>query len=354
LSTHAVILAGGAGTRFWPAGRRARPKQLLSILADRTLLAQTLDRCAPLAPVENTWIITNEQQVELTRQECPRIPPGQIVAEPLMRNTAAAIGLASHLIRKREGDEAIMAVMPADHAIRPQERFLDTFAAAIERAGQGDVLVTIGVVPAGPATGYGYIEGGDEVARIGGHTVLRARSFKEKPNAATAGEFLESGRYFWNSGTFVWTVGSFLKALQTHLPGHDDLLGRAVQKETIDRDLYARIENVPVDIGVMEKAENVEVIPADFEWDDVGSWLALTRLGKRDPASNVSRGRHVELDCRNCIIVSGEKHLVATLGIENLIVVHTPDATLVCRKDRAEDVRAIVERLREKGLEEYL
>ncbi|MHC4342753.1 MAG: mannose-1-phosphate guanylyltransferase, partial [Planctomycetota bacterium] len=290
-------------------------------------------------------------------RECPSVPRDQVVAEPLMRNTAAAIGLAAFLIRERDPD-AVMVVVPADHAIEPPENFLATFNAAIERAREAPVLITVGIVPSGPATGYGYIEGGDQVATVRDHPVHTCLSFKEKPDPATASKFVDSGRYFWNSGTFVWTVASLLQALERHLPGHYSILSAiakgAAKGEDIDQAAYAKLEHVPIDIGVMEKAENVEVIPADFVWDDVGSWLALARLRERDVHSNVPLGLHVELDTKNCIVVSDDDHLIATLGIENLIVVHTEDATLVCRKDRAEDVRKLVALLRAKGLERFL
>ncbi|MHC4934170.1 MAG: mannose-1-phosphate guanylyltransferase, partial [Planctomycetota bacterium] len=274
MSNHVVILAGGAGTRFWPAGRKARPKQLLAIVSENTLLRDTLERCAPLAEPANNWIVTNELQVEATRKECPSVPTEQVVAEPLMRNTAAAIGLAAFLIRQRDPD-AVMVVVPADHAIQPQENFLATFSAAIERAKEVPVLITVGIVPSGPATGYGYIEGGEQVATVRDHPVHTCLNFKEKPDPATASKFVESGRYFWNSGTFVWTVTSLLAALEQHLPGHYSTLNAiaegAAAGKGIDEEAYAKLEHVPIDIGVMEKADNVEVLPADFVWDDVGS-----------------------------------------------------------------------------------
>ncbi len=320
------------------------------------MLAETLARCAPLAPPQDTYVVTNRLQLEATRRECPELPPGQVVAEPAMRNTAAAIGLAA-LYARRRNPEGVMVVLPADHVIRPQEAFEACFQAAIRRASEADVLLTIGIQPTGPATGYGYIESGDEVASIDGHIVQRVESFKEKPNAATASEFIATGRYFWNAGTFVWRISTLMAAYQRHLPGHYEVL------EAIDADLeagrtpaakdYERFENIPIDMGIMERADNVEVIPALFEWDDVGSWLAVDRLNPRDEDGNVVRGEHVGVDSRNCIVISRD-HLVATVGIEDMIVVHTPDATLICPKDRAEEVRDLVRRLADGGGERYL
>lgn len=351
-----MILAGGAGTRFWPSGRRARPKQLLPITGEKTLLAETLDRCAALAPPERTYVITAEVQAGATRRECPDLPPEQVVAEPSMRNTAAAIGLAALLIARRD-PEGVMIVLPADHCIRPRSKFEACYLAAARRAAEADVLLTVGVQPTGPATGYGYIEGGKQVAESDEHPVHRVLSFKEKPDAATAAEFIASGRYFWNAGTFVWRASTLLKAIERHLPGHHDVLQSIARRLEAGEGLaagdYDRFENVPIDIGLMEKADNVEVIPASFEWDDVGSWLAIDRLQPRDEEGNVARGRHVGVDTRNCIVFAGD-HLVATLGCEDMIIVHTDDATLVCPKARAEEVRRIVERLKGQGLDEYL
>ena len=352
MSTHIVILAGGAGTRFWPAGRRARPKQLLKITSEATMLAETLDRCEPLAKAQDTWVVTNQLQVDATRREAPRVPRENVLAEPMMRNTAAAIGLAAVRIARRDPGGAVMVVLPADHAIRPPEVFLSTFSAAIERARSEDVLLTVGIRPTGPATGYGYIEAGDEVARVDDHPVHAVKSFKEKPDARTAAEFIDSGRYFWNSGMFVWRVDTLLAAFRQHLPAHADLLDDMAKENDPSPEEYARFERVPIDVGVMERADNVEVIPATFDWDDVGSWLALERLHERDEEGNVIRAGHVGLDTRNCTIVGETGHVIATLGVEGLIIVQTGDATLVCRKDRAEDVRRIVDLLAQGGRED--
>lgn len=356
LTTFVAVLAGGAGTRFWPSGRRARPKQLLPLTGGRSMLAETLSRCAPLAPPENTWVVTNRLQLEATRRECPELGPEQLVAEPAMRNTAAAIGLAALHARRRD-PEGVMVVLPADHVIRPQDAFEACFRAAVRRATEADVLLTIGIQPTGPATGYGYIESGDEVASIDGHVVQRVASFKEKPNAATASEFIATGRYFWNAGTFVWRISTLLNAYQRHLPGHYEVL-EAIdagldEGHSPDVEVYERFENIPIDMGIMERADNVEVIPALFEWDDVGSWLAVDRLNPRNDEGNVIRGEHAGVDTRNCIVIS-RNHLVATVGIEDMIVVHTPDATLICPKDRAEEVRDLVKRLADQGGEKYL
>jgi mannose-1-phosphate guanylyltransferase len=347
-----VVIAGGAGTRFWPAGRAARPKQLLPIASERTMLAETIDRSSPLAPPSNTFVITTRLQAEATRRECARLPRENVLPEPLMRNTAAAIALAAERIRRRSGD-GVMIVMPADHVIRPLDRFLAIFRAAAARARLGESLLTIGIQPTGPATGYGYIEAGEEIARSEGEPVRKVISFKEKPDLQTAAGFLRTGRYFWNSGTFVWKVSAILRAIETHLPGHAALLRSIPDGPEIPEEVYARFENVPIDVGVMEKAQNVEVIPADFQWDDVGSWLAMARLNPKDADGNVVRGRHVGIETRHCVLV-GDGHLLATIGVEDLIVVHTPDATLICPKSRAEEVKAIVARLQILGWNEYL
>jgi len=357
LSTFVAVLAGGAGTRFWPKGRRALPKQLLPITSGRSMLAETLARCAPLAPPEHTFVVTNAVQAEATRRECPQLPAAHVVAEPAMRNTAAAIGVAALLAARRD-PEAVLVVLPADHYVDPPEAFVRCFEAAVRRAREADVLLTVGIRPSGPATGYGYIESGAQVATVDGLPVHRVESFKEKPDAATAVRFLATGRYFWNAGTFVWRVPVLMEAMREHLPGHFEILQRIAATLEAGGDLrpedYAAFAPVPIDTGVMEKARNVEVIPADFAWDDVGSWLAVGRLGTRDANGNVVRGEHLGLETRNCIVFGSPGHLVATLGLEDLIVVHTEDATLICPKSRAEEVRRIVRQLEEEGREGYL
>jgi len=354
VNIHVVVLAGGAGTRFWPAGRRERPKQLLPVASKKTLLRETLDRCAPLAPPERTWIVTNESQVERTRAEAGG---AQVVAEPDMRNTAAAIALAALLIERVDKD-GVMIVLPADHVIRPPELFVKTFEAAAKRARDTDALLTVGIEPTGPATGYGYIESGETVAEVDGLPVRAVTSFKEKPDAPTAMGFLEQGGYYWNAGTFVWRAGVFRDAVRKYLPGHEQVL-QTIEKELdgggeLQRETYAQFEKVPVDIGILERASNVEVLPASFEWDDVGSWLALDRLLERDSDGNVIRGDHVGVQTRNCIVIGRDGHITATLDVDDLIVVCTKDATLVAPKSRAEDVKKIVEKLQEQGREQFL
>jgi mannose-1-phosphate guanylyltransferase len=357
LNTFVTILAGGAGTRFWPAGRRARPKQLLPFTSARSMLAETLARCAPLAPPDHTYVVTNRIQLDATRRECPSLRPEQVLGEPDMRNTAAAIGLAALHVARRDPD-GVMVVLPADHFIDPPERFLSCFRAAVRRASEKPVLLTVGIRPTGPATGYGYIEAGEEVGRVDGHPILAVRSFKEKPSAATAAAFLAKGNYFWNAGTFVWHVRTLLDAFRAHLPGHADVLARIdaslAKGEAPRPEDYARFENIPIDMGVMERATNVETTPADFLWDDVGSWLAVDRLNTKDADGNVVRGLHAGIDTHNCIVFGNGDHVVATLGIDDLIVVHTPDATLICPKSRAEEVRQIVKQLEQRGLERFL
>ena len=321
------------------------------------MLAETLARCAPLAPPDHTYVVTNRIQLEATRRECAGLAPANVVGEPEMRNTAAAIGLAALHVARRDPN-GVMVVLPADHFIDPPERFLSCFQAAVRRAEEKDVLLTVGIRPTGPATGYGYIEAGDEVAKVDGHPVLSVKSFKEKPSAATAAAFIAKGNYFWNAGTFVWKVPTLLDAFRRHLPGHAEVLDRIDARlgkgeEPLPED-YARFENIPIDMGIMERAGNVETIPADFVWDDVGSWLAVDRLNAKDADGNVVRGLHALLETHNCIVFGSEDHVVATLGIDDLIVVHTPDATLICPKSRAEEVRRIVKQLEERGLERFL
>ncbi|MFB3065200.1 MAG: mannose-1-phosphate guanylyltransferase [Planctomycetota bacterium] len=353
----AVVLAGGRGKRFWPAGRHSRPKQLLAITTERTMLEETLSRCSGLAPPAQILIVTNSAQAEAVRKLCPDMGEGQVLVEPAMRNTAAAIGLAALHVRRADPD-GIMVILAADHAIEPRERFLATFRAAARRAGEADTILVIGIPPTGPATGYGYIEAAEATTEIDGYTVHRVSRFKEKPDAATAHALLEQSSTFWNSGTFVGRAATLVAAFEEHLPDHARILGEIdaclAKGDPPPAELYEAFENVPFDVGIVEKAQNVEVIPADFEWDDVGSWLALGRIHRADQEGNVVRGKHAGIDTHNCIVVGDADHLVTTVGLEDMIVIHTPDATLICPRDRAEDVRRLVDRLGELGLDDYL
>ncbi len=366
---HAVIMAGGSGTRFWPESRKDRPKQLLNLTGERSMIQLTVDRLGSLVTAATTLIVTNERLVEPIAQQLPTLPKQAIVGEPCKRDTAPCIGLAALLVSHND-PEAIMVVLPADHVIQPDSQF----QAAIRHAEQlvADApgrIVTFGIRPTYPAEIYGYIEAGEPLAATPGSAtanaatsaVFRVSQFREKPDAATAQTFLKQGNFFWNSGIFVWKAATILEALQTHQPqmfSHLQEIGAAIGTDrfqaTLERE-FAAIRGVSIDYAVMEHARDVAVIEAPFEWDDLGSWRALSRLAGVDEQGNtVLAKRYLGLDSKDNIIRSEGNHLIATLGIEDCIVVHTANGTLVARKEHEEQIREIVKQMEQRGWEEYL
>ena len=348
---HAVILAGGKGTRFWPRSRMRRPKQLLPIVSERSMVQETLERLKPLIPPRRVWVVTGADHAEELCEQLPSIPREQIIVEPLGRNTAPAIGLAAHLIGRRSPD-ATMVVLPADHHVRFADRFRETLDRAIAIAASGELLVTIGIEPNAPETGYGYIERGEPL----GEGVHRVARFTEKPDQTRAEEFLAAGRYLWNSGIFIWRVRAIREALARHLPEIERHLGTiaaAWGDPRVLADLYPKIEEISIDYGVLEKADNVAVVAGDFGWDDIGSWTALMRLWPADADGNVVRGRVVAVDSRGNL-VAADRRLVALVGVEDLVVIETDDAVLICPTGRAQDVKQVIEELRQRGWKEHL
>lgn len=347
---HAVILAGGRGTRFWPRSRKRRAKQVLAVVGQHTLIQQTLTRLRPMVPTERIWIITNGHlRNEIVRQ-LPGVPPAQIIAEPVQRNTAPAIGLAAHLIKKRHPD-AVIGVFPADHLIVKEDKFLKVLQAAIASAEQGAIVV-LGIKPRWPETGYGYIEFEKKPVVAGNPKPYRVARFREKPDLATAKKYVKSGMHFWNSGMFVWRAQTILDALDRYVPKTAELLLEVSNGESLEK-LYPLCENISIDYAVLEKAKNVVGIPCDIGWNDVGSWNAVYDLLPRDPQGNALRGQGVLLDSkRNYVDAPGK--MVATIGVEDLVIVDTPDALLVCHRDRAQDVSKIVKWLEEHRREDLL
>lgn len=355
---YAVIMAGGSGKRLWPLSRRASPKQMLPITSDtNTMLQETVARLEPLVPVDRIYIVTSEPYVDTMRQQLPGVKESNIVCEPYGRGSAPAIGLAAIHIT-RDDPEGVMACLPADHHITQPERFRRVLSAAEQVAQEGH-LITLGIKPDHPHTGYGYIELGDRLVEVGEDTVYWVRRFTEKPDEATAGKFVEGGRHFWNSGMFIWKASAILDEIEKHLPGlHaclsavDDVLGTDDERRVLER-TWSQVERETIDFGVMEKAEDVVVIPVDMGWSDVGSWASLIDLLPRDSEGNVVVGHHLGLGTKGSLIYS-PRRLVTTVGLENAIVVDTEDAILVCSLDRAEEVKALVERLDEEGKQDYL
>jgi len=357
---HAVILAGGRGTRFWPRSRQRTPKQLLNIVGQESMLQQTVARLAPVFPPSRIWIVTNSQQMASVRKQLPRLAPRNILAEPVGRNTAAAIGLAAaHLLASAssESPDALMAVLPSDHFIAHTAAYRRVLRAALRVAARPGALVVLGIPPARPETGYGYIERDARSSRrgqrIGGQSVFPVRRFTEKPSLSRARSYIRTGRYFWNAGMFFWRVSTLMENLQRHLPKtHSALLRLA---ETVDtpryaatlRRIYADLENISIDYAVLEPASRdprrspVFVLPAAVGWSDLGSWDSVYELLARRPGENSSAGRFLALDATGNFLYSPEK-FVAAVGVRDLIVVETPDALLICPRNRAQEVGRIV------------
>lgn len=355
---HAVIMAGGSGTRFWPQSRNKMPKQLLKLAGDRTMIQQTLDRCDGMIDSTNAWVVTNAVQVEQTQNQLPEIPGGNVLVEPMARNTAPCVGLAAVHAFKQDPD-AIMFVMPADHVISPRE----IFQAAAQKAvsvveADPDRLVMFGIAPAFPATGYGYIERGDSFAAVDG--AFDVKSFREKPQLEIAQQYVESGNFYWNCGIFCWKASTILNQLKQHEPEMHERLQRIMASiGTADYDAvlaeeFPLMNSISVDYAVLERATGATVIEAPFSWDDVGSWLAVPRLAGQDDNGNTIDGPFAGVDTKDCIVRTTDGHLVATLGVEDLIIVHTDDATLVARKQDSERIKDLLEEIKKQGQSDRL
>ncbi|MDX1764644.1 MAG: mannose-1-phosphate guanylyltransferase [bacterium] len=351
---YAVILAGGSGTRFWPKSRQDKPKQLLNILGPSTMLRQTVERILPLVPYERIIIVAGERLEAAVKEELPELPQENFLLEPVGRNTAPAIGLAAAALQKRD-PASIMAVLPADHTIQKQDRLLQVLEQGAAIAKDHGVLITLGITPTHAETGYGYIEQGEPFS----DGVFRVARFREKPDRATAEAFLKAGGFSWNSGMFIWKTIDILKAIERFSPrlhrglvAIDKDLGTARQDETI-RQIYGNLDGDSIDYAIMEKSEDILVIPADLGWSDVGCWSALEDVLGEDGEGNIAQGETVLIDTRNSIFYS-ESRLIAAVGVDDLIVVETGDALLVCRKDKVQDVRKIVDLLKDRGLDHYL
>lgn len=354
---HAVIMAGGAGVRLWPLSRKRRPKQLLRIFEGRSLLRQSYDRVAALLPPEQINVITNEAHIPAVADELKELPPENLLGEPAGRDTANAVGLSAAVLAERD-PEAVIGVFTADHIITP----IDTFKQSVDEAFQTaesepDALVTMGIRPTRPDTNYGYICRGDQHAQ----GVYKVEKFTEKPSVASAMKYLSSGRYYWNSGMFAWRAATILDQLAKHLPPSHEAVTRIAanwnsdNRQTLLEELYPSLLKISIDFAVMERADKVLVVEMGCHWLDVGSWPALESVVEADSEGNVGVGDKVmHLGSRGNIVVTEEDHLITTIGVDDLVIIHSADATLICTKRDTQSIKELVNNVREEYGTEYL
>jgi mannose-1-phosphate guanylyltransferase len=353
-------MAGGGGTRLWPLSRLDHPKQSLRLLGDRTMFQISVQRLAPLFTPDRILVVTSERYAADLRQQCPELAEANFVLEPAARGTAPAIALCAAEVSRRDAG-AVMVCLTADHFIRNEPRFRELLTAAVEVAAQ-DYLVTLGIVPAYPATGFGYIQRGARLGQFGGFDAYRAERFKEKPSQAEAEAMLADGRYSWNSGMFVWRAARFLAELERQLPDLYRALAEIELAPAGQEDIWSGLANTTIDYGIMEGARDVAVIPAqDLGWSDIGSWDALFDVLDADPAGNVVIGaEHLGLETSGSLIHSSRSgslrpRLIATVGLADLVIVDADDVLLICRRDRSQEVKALVDRLKQdKDCQKYL
>jgi mannose-1-phosphate guanylyltransferase len=357
---YAVVMAGGVGSRFWPLSRERRPKQLLRIGGSGTMIQNTVSRISPLVPPERVFVVTNEKQKDTLKEQLQALPEDHILVEPVGRNTAPCIGLAALWIQQLD-PEALMVVLPADHLIQDVDAFLATLRSAIEVAGETNGLLTVGIRPTRPETGYGYIQIDEEQSpdKYREEGIYRVKTFAEKPNLETADKFLRSGDFVWNSGMFIWSVGTVLDEIELHIPDLSEQLkkvgqsiGSLVYKKHLET-AYGLIRSISIDYGLMEKARNVYVVRGDFGWSDVGSWDEAAKLVPSDEDGNAANGDLIALNTKNSFVETGGK-MVALLGVEDLIVINTEDAILVCRRGQTQNVKDVVDYLRRKQMNDLL
>ncbi|MFC1591672.1 mannose-1-phosphate guanylyltransferase [Thermodesulfobacteriota bacterium] len=355
---YCVIMAGGKGTRFWPRSRSSRPKQLLDIVGEHTMIQETVARVLPLAPAEKILIVTGREHAGDLQAQVPQIPERNIIVEPFGRNTAPCICLAALRIAQEAPDET-MVVLPADHHIGDPEAFRRYVVAACEAARTTQCLITMGIAPARPETGYGYIQFAEAAGSYGAEQFYKVKAFHEKPTLENAELFLSKGSFLWNSGMFIWSIAAILAAAEKHLPEmYTELKKIALRLTAPDAsraigEAYERIESISIDYGIIEHAQNVLTVKGDFGWNDIGSWTAIYDVAAKDASGNALKGPALSIDARNNLVHAPHK-LVALVGVEDLVVVDTPDALLVCARDKAQDVKKIVEALEQQGRKELL
>jgi len=354
---YAVIMAGGIGSRFWPASRKERPKQFLDVFGDGTLIQNTVARLQGLIPPERCLVVTHDRYVEQTQRQLPAVPEENILAEPISRNTAPCITYAAATLAGRDPD-ATMVVLPADHVIGDVAQFHRTLDVAIEAAQEPGALVTLGIEPTYPATGYGYIQYDGDTADDAELQAYPVRTFAEKPDQSTAERFIDSGDFLWNSGMFIWRADTILDQVETHLPDAHKAFAPvretegAPDEETLTQ-AFKDSPRISIDYGVMEQADSVYVVPGSFQWNDVGDWRAVYDLSDKDEHGNVIEGDVIMQDSSRCYVQTDDR-LVVLVGIHDMVVVDTDDAVLVCNRDSAQQVKQVVEYLHAHQFEDYV
>lgn len=356
---YCLIMAGGSGTRFWPKSRKAKPKQYLTMFGNESLIQATISRFAPFIPESNTYIVSNKGQQTVLEEQTARLPKENLIYEPVGKNTLPAIGLAALFIAQKD-PEGLMIVSPADHLIKNDELFQACIGSAAKIAEEKDGIVTIGITPNAPATGYGYIEIANEI--IIGQTIksFAVNRFVEKPNLETAKSYIASGKFFWNAGIFVFRISVFIEALKKYAPGlHADLLkiaeaiGAANYEEVLDK-IYNQVDSISIDYGIMEKADNVFLVQGDFVWNDLGSWEEVYKYDpQKDENQNTSSGEAIFVNSRNSY-VSAPNSLVAVVGLDDVIVVQEGDTILVCKRSQSEDIKTVVGEIAKRKLDQFL
>ncbi|MBT3382902.1 MAG: mannose-1-phosphate guanylyltransferase [Prolixibacteraceae bacterium] len=355
---YTLIMAGGSGTRFWPRSKVAKPKQYLNIFGDDSLLQSTIKRFSTFTDTENIYIVSGKSQAKVLEEQTSMLPKNNLIYEPVGKNTLPCIGLAA-MFAEKENPDGVMVVSPSDHLIKNDELFKETVLAAAKIADEKDGIVTIGITPTFPATGYGYVQTAENITGSEKIKQFKVERFVEKPKEAKANEYLKEGGFYWNSGLFVFKVSVFLNSVKEFAPDlYSDLrkiqadFGNASFEQTLDT-IYRAVESNSVDYGIMEHAKNIYLVEGNFDWNDLGGWESVYLADKKDGNGNAGSGESIFLDTKNSYVYS-EKGLVAVVGMDDVIVVQDGDTTLVCKRENAEDIKKIVDQLKSENKNQYL